>query len=156
MHILCEIDTNPITSPIDAHQRWRSIPTLSHIPCGQIQVPHLLTHTYTLHPAQNTSNTGDTKNILSFYIKIKYTIYYDKTTFSFQFGHTEIFPFDHSTGLSLKKKLIRLLFAQWVSSSTYLSSKEKLIGFPFELRLLYWSTASHDLMQATLAWNKGN
>ena len=35
IHILCEIDTNAITYPIDARQRQRSIPVLSHIPRGQ-------------------------------------------------------------------------------------------------------------------------
>ena len=35
MHILCEINTDPVTYPIDARQRWRLIPVLSHILCGQ-------------------------------------------------------------------------------------------------------------------------
>ena len=77
-HIFYEIDTDPITYPIDAHQRWRSIPVLSHIPRGQIQVLHPLMRAYILHPTQNSSNTGNTKNILSFHIKIKYKIYYNK------------------------------------------------------------------------------
>ena len=80
MHILCEIDTDPITYPIDACWRWRSIPMLSHILRRQIQAPHPLAHAYILHSTLNTSNTGDTKKIyiLSFYIKIKYKIYYNK------------------------------------------------------------------------------
>ena len=31
---LYEINTDPITYPIDAHWRWTLIPVLSHTPCG--------------------------------------------------------------------------------------------------------------------------
>ena len=71
MHILYEIDTNPVTYPIDACQRWRSIPMLSHFhmdkykchiwPCAHIPC--------TLH---RTHQTKEHKNIKSFiYIMIK-------------------------------------------------------------------------------------
>ena len=45
-HILYKINTNPISYPIDTLWRWRSIPMLSHIPCGQVQVPHPPSHAY--------------------------------------------------------------------------------------------------------------
>ena len=66
MHILWEIDTDSVTYPIDTRRRQRLIPMLSHIPRGQIQVPHSHPHTYTLHCLQNT------QSIKYFLYQIKY------------------------------------------------------------------------------------
>ena len=70
-HIFWEIDTNLVTYPIDAHQRWRSTPALSHIPRGQTQVLCLLTYAYTLLTMRNTSNKGT--QIIELFILIKNT-----------------------------------------------------------------------------------
>ena len=78
MHILCEINTNPITYPIDTHRRRRLIPMLSHIPHEQIQALHPPMHTYILCPTQIILNTKNTKIYQVFYIKIKYKIYNNK------------------------------------------------------------------------------
>ena len=64
-HISCEINTNPITYPIDVHWRWISIPVISHTPRGQDtpQVPCLVTHAYT--PYTMETQQIKYKNILS-------------------------------------------------------------------------------------------
>ena len=67
MHILYKIDTDPVTYPIDAHQRQRLIPVLSHALCGQVQALHTFMHAYTLHIIQNTLD----KRHKVFYITIK-------------------------------------------------------------------------------------
>ena len=73
MHIFYEIDTDPVTYPIDAHWRRRSTSTLSHIPHGQTWVPHLLIHTYISHTTRNILNKNTKKNIELLYWLISQT-----------------------------------------------------------------------------------
>ena len=68
----CEIDTDPITYPIDAHWRRTSIPVISHTPHGQItpQAPRLVTHAYT--PYTTRTQQIKYKNILSVISRDRY------------------------------------------------------------------------------------
>ena len=72
MHILCGIDTNPVTYPIDARWRQRLTPVLSHIPRGQTQAPYLRIRAYILRRSKHTK-------ILSLLYQIKYKKYYNET-----------------------------------------------------------------------------
>ena len=49
-----EINTDPVTYPIDAHQRWRSTPMLSHILRGRTQAPCPCIRAYIPCCLQNT------------------------------------------------------------------------------------------------------
>ena len=63
---LLRIDTDTITYPTDTHQRQRSIPMLSHIPCRRTQAPRSHIHAYTQHRPQHI------QNIKYFIYQIKY------------------------------------------------------------------------------------
>ena len=76
MHILCRIDTNPVTYPIDACWRRRLTPMLSHILHGRTQAPYLHICTYILHHPKHTK-------ILSLLYQIKNKIYYNKTVWTY-------------------------------------------------------------------------
>ena len=69
---LLGINTDPITYTIDTHQRWRSIPVLSHILRGRTQVPRTHLHTYTPRHLQNI------QKILSLFTSNKIQEYYNK------------------------------------------------------------------------------